>query len=115
MLSWILKRFAMKKSDLELYTPERWYINIYKTNGTLILSHGFTSKSCAESFLNGVLDSINSSIKGGAKVDQNVNLPIIEEAIGWKVGDETFSDYHEALWCSWNNNYQKIEGIFKKD
>ena len=97
----------MKRSDLELYTPERWYINLYKIDGTLILSHGFTSKRCAESFLNGLLDSINSSI--------NVNLPIIEEAIGWKVGDETFSDYHEALWCSWNNNYQKIEGIFKKD
>lgn len=97
----------MKRSDLELYTPERWYINLYKIDGTLILSHGFTSKRCAESFLNGLLDSINSSI--------NVNLPIIEEAIGWKVGDETFSDYHEALWYTWNNNYQKIEGIFKKD
>lgn len=95
------------KSDLELYTPERWYINLYKIDGTLILSHGFTSKRCAESFLNGLLDSINSSI--------NVNLPIIEEAIGWKVGDETFSDYHEALWCSWNHENQRIRGIFKKD
>lgn len=105
----------MKKSDLELYTPERWYINLYKIDGTLILSHGFTSKRCAESFLKGVLDSIESGFKGGSKRNPNVNLPIIEEAIGWKVGDETFSDYHEALWYTWNNNNQKIEGIFKKD
>ena len=105
----------MKKSELELYTPERWYMNLYKIDGTLILSHGFTNKRCAESFLKGVLESIKSSIKSGAKGDPNVNLPIIEEAIGWKVGDETFSDYHEALWYSWNHDNTRIEGIFKKD
>lgn len=104
----------MNKSDLELYTPEKWYVNIYNKNGHLLLSWGFTSKKIAEHTQACIIEKIESMLQSGAKRDPNVEVPIVEESIGWKVGEETFSNYHDALWHSWNNHNAQIKGIFNK-
>ena len=105
----------MNKSDLELYTPEKWYVNIYNKNGHLLLSWGFTSKKIAEHTQACIIEKIESMLQSGAKKDPNVEVPTVEEPIGWKVGEETFSNYHDALWYSWNNHNAKIKGMFRNE
>ena len=106
----------MNRTDLKYYTPLKWYYNIYSKGGHLVLSYGYAKKEMAEMLRDNVEEITQQMIKiGAAKPNPNIQHIVVEEAIGWKVGDETFSDYHEALWYTWNNNNQKIEGIFKKD
>lgn len=105
----------MERAYLKYYTPLKWYYNIYSKGGHLALSYGYVKKEMAEMMRDNVEETKRQLIKAGARPNPNIQYIVVEEAIGWKVGDETFSDYHEALWCSWNNNNQKIEGIFKKD
>lgn len=88
---------------------------MYSEGRHLVLSYGYPSKEMAEHMRDNVEVMKNRLLESGAKPNPNIKYIVVEEAIGWKVGAETFSDYHEALWKSWNNNYQKIEGIFKKD
>lgn len=100
----------MNMSDLKLYTPDRWYFVQYG-NGRELSQIGFHTKELAEGFAEAVEETVQQSIKSGAKRRTGLDDKVLE-AKGWKVNGRVFSDFHEALWYKWNNEPATIKGVF---
>lgn len=100
----------MNRSDLKLYTPDKWYF-VQRENGRELSQLGFHTKQLAESFASGVEKSVAQSVASGAKRRTEVT-DHVEEAKGWEVNGRVFSDFHEALWYKWNNEPATINGVF---
>lgn len=101
----------MNRSDLKMYTPERWYFNQYR-DGLLVMSNGFPTKALAKSFEKRVMDVVREKIEDGCEMAPGMTHAV-EEAKGWEVNDKRFSNYHEALWYKWNNEPATIKGVFQ--
>ncbi len=86
-------------ADARSRTPDNWYFNQY-VDGLLVSSHGFHTRELAESFKRGVDESVESSIRHGAKRRENV-VEKIEPAVGWSVDGEEFSSFSDALLYKW--------------
>ena len=99
------------RSDLKLYTPDRWYY-VQRGNGIELMQIGFKTKELAESFKKAADEIVQQSVKSGAKVRAGVDDEVIE-AKGWSVDGKVFSDFHEALWYMWTNcPNETIKGVF---
>lgn len=101
----------MNRADLKLYTPDRWYY-VTRSNGRELMQMGFKTKELAESFKKAVDETVQQSIKSGAKTRAG-HEHSVEEATGWSVDGKVFSDFHEALWYMWNERPNaEIKGVF---
>ena len=101
----------MNRADLKLYTPDRWYY-VQRGNGRELSQIGFHTKEIAESFKKAVDETVQQSLKNGAKVRAGYE-DSVEEAKGWIVDGKEFSDFHEALWYMWNERPNaEIKGVF---
>lgn len=101
----------MNRADLKLYTPDLWYY-VQREDGRELMQIGFKTKELAESFKKSVEETVQQSIKSGAKKRAG-HEHSVEEAKGWSVGGKEFSDFHEALWYMWTScPSSKVLGIF---
>lgn len=101
-----------KKADLKLYTPDRWYYVQRANDGRELSQIGFPTKELADSFKRAVDETVQQSVKSGAKVRAGCKDEVLE-AKGWSVGGKVFSDFHEALWYMWTNcPNETIKGVF---
>ena len=99
------------RADLKLYTPDKWYF-VQRGNGRELSQIGFHTKELAESFKKAVDETVQQSLKSGAKVRAGYE-DSVEEAKGWSVDGKKFSDFHEALWYMWNERPgAEIKGVF---
>lgn len=99
------------RADLKLYTPDLWYY-VQREYGRELTQIGFKTKELAESFKKGVDETIQQSLKSGAKLREGVDNEVIE-AKGWSVDGKEFSDFHEALWYKWTERPgADIKGVF---
>ena len=100
-------------ADARSRTPDDWYYNEY-VDGLLVYSHGFHTRELAESFKRSVDESVESSIRHGAKRRENV-VDKIEPAVGWSVDGEKFSSFSDALLYKWTVcPTATIKGVFKQ-
>ena len=93
-------------------TPDTWYFNQY-VDGRLVMSHGFPNEDLAQSFARSVDQEIESAVRSGAKLRENV-MNKVELAIAWRVGDHEFHTFADALFHKWTENPNAyVEGVFR--